>query len=296
MMYNKVIARRINNMSLANIIKDTCKKLNVTMVELSRRSNQSPQNLGKKINRESLGYEEFLELLKCLGVQYEYRLVFPDEEPDDLLNDRVRNKIDILENQISTQKKTIDYLNDINRDVRNGMNIIGGSVDLAKKHSKDEVIVTECIERIQKAKNQINNYLNDGIDLASISVGLSNENVLEGKRCLLAEDDALNREITKVSLEDCGIIVDEAINGKVAFEMAQRNTYDFILMDIVMPIMDGYEAARKIREKDKDVLIFAFSANAGEEEVLKSKAAGMNEHLSKPVSVDKIIDIVSKDL
>lgn len=283
-------------MSLASIIKDTCKKMNVTMVELSRRSNQSPQNLGKKINRESLGYEEFLELLKCLGVQFEYRLVFPDEEPDDLLNDRIRNRMDILENQISTQKKTIDYLNDINRDVRNGMNVIGGSVDLAKKHSGDEVIVSECIERIQKAKNQINNYLNDGINLASISSGKDGTVSMAGRRCLLAEDENLNREITKVSLEDCGIIVDEAVNGKIAVEMAKQNHYDFILMDIVMPVMDGYEASRKIRETNKDVLIFAFSANSGEEEILKSKAAGMNDHLAKPISVDKIMDIVANNL
>lgn len=283
-------------MSLANIIKDSCKKLDVTMVELSRRSNQSPQNLGKKINRESLGYEEFLELLKCLGIQFEYRLVFPDEEPDLLLNDRVRSKIDILENQIMTQKKTIEYLQDINKDIRNGMSIIGSSVDLAEKHSDDSQTVKDCIDRIQKAKDQVNSLLSDGRELSIISEGKLRENVIAGRKCLLAEDDPLNREITKICLEDYGIIVDEAVNGRAAVEKALANEYDFILMDIMMPKMDGYAATAKIREKNKDVLIMALSANSGEDEINKSLAAGMNAHLSKPISISKVIDIVSKEL
>ena len=129
----------------------------------------------------------------------------------------------------------------------------------------------------------------------------SNDNVLEsdqsleGKRILLAEDNELNAEIAQVILEGCGIsvdIVNQRIkkNGKVI--QKPSNTYDLILMDIQMPIMDGYMATKKIRElpdKNKaNIPIIAMTANAFEEDKRKALEAGMNGHISKPMDVDKL--------
>lgn len=116
-----------------------------------------------------------------------------------------------------------------------------------------------------------------------------------GKRTLLTEDNELNREIAIDTLEDKGIIVEEADDGSVAVEMLREkgpDYYDFILMDIQMPIMDGYEATRKIREMypDKHIPIVALSANAFDEDRKASIEAGMDAHVAKPIEPDVLFE------
>lgn len=113
---------------------------------------------------------------------------------------------------------------------------------------------------------------------------------IPGVRVLLCEDNELNTEIAVYMLENAGAVVDCAKNGKEAVEMYKNSGpgyYDVILMDIRMPVMDGLEAARKIRAIDRPdasaVPIFAMTANAYEEDKKASREAGMNEHLSKPI-------------
>ncbi|MDO4556275.1 MAG: ATP-binding protein [Lachnospiraceae bacterium] len=113
---------------------------------------------------------------------------------------------------------------------------------------------------------------------------------LLGKRVLLAEDNEINAMIAAKLLENKGLTVKLAVNGKEAveeFKKAPPKTYDFILMDIRMPLMDGLEAARTIRAIERpdaaDIPIIAMSANAFEEDRQLSIQSGMNAHLSKPV-------------
>ena len=113
---------------------------------------------------------------------------------------------------------------------------------------------------------------------------------LEGVRVLICEDNELNMEIAVYLLEDAGAVADCAMNGREAVEKfrdSQPGFYDVILMDIRMPVMDGMEAARRIRGMDRPdasaVPIFAMTANAYEEDKKMSREAGMNEHLSKPI-------------
>ena len=123
---------------------------------------------------------------------------------------------------------------------------------------------------------------------------------LRGKRVLLAEDNALNREIAIELLNDRGLEVECAADGSIAVEMMEQKpagTYDFILMDIQMPLMDGYKATQKIREmEDKakaGIPIIAMTANAFAEDKQKAMRAGMNAHVSKPVKIDELCSLVA---
>ena len=121
--------------------------------------------------------------------------------------------------------------------------------------------------------------------------GLSNKiKTLKGSRILLAEDNEVNQEIIIMLLEGSGIEIDIASNGFETIKKADDNDYELILMDIQMPIMDGYEATKTIRETDKDIPIVALTANAMKEDIEKTKAAGMNKHLNKPIEVDKLFE------
>lgn len=127
------------------------------------------------------------------------------------------------------------------------------------------------------------------------------KNNYSGKRILLVEDNELNQEIAQTILEDAGFIIETANNGRIAvkkMEQAVPGQYDLILMDIQMPVMNGYEATKQIRAlKNPDIAaipIIAMTANAFEEDREKSFAAGMNGHLAKPVSVETLVNTICK--
>ena len=120
---------------------------------------------------------------------------------------------------------------------------------------------------------------------------------------LVAEDNELNLEIIQTILEEYQIQVDSVENGHLAVKRMMEvpeDTYDLILMDIMMPEMNGLEAAeaiRKLNRKDcREMPIIAMSANAFEEDVKKSMASGMNEHLSKPLNIGKLQKVLIKYL
>lgn len=119
-------------------------------------------------------------------------------------------------------------------------------------------------------------------------------NTLSGTKVLLVEDNRTNQEIIGFLLEDSGIIIDIASDGKVAVDKFMHSSYDLILMDIQMPRMDGYEATTIIRKQDQNIPIIALTANAMKEDVDKTKAVGMNEHLNKPIDVEKLYDVLLK--
>jgi len=119
---------------------------------------------------------------------------------------------------------------------------------------------------------------------------------LKGSAVLVVEDNILNQEVLTGMLRPSGIIVDIAQNGVEAIEKfkTKKDFYELILMDIQMPLMDGYEATKKIREFDKSIPIIALSANALKDDEKKSKLSGMNEHLNKPIDTEKLFEILLK--
>lgn len=116
--------------------------------------------------------------------------------------------------------------------------------------------------------------------------------------CQLVEDNELNREIAQFILEHTGITVVNAENGKEAveiFKASEQGEFDFILMDVMMPVMDGLEATRIIRKMERpdavQIPIFAMTANAFSDDRKRCKEAGMTEHLAKPLNSEKMIAV-----
>ncbi len=124
-----------------------------------------------------------------------------------------------------------------------------------------------------------------------------------GKRVLLVEDNELNREIAEAILEETGFEVESAPDGTDAVDMVRRaaeHYYDAVLMDVQMPVMDGYEATRTIRalprEDVKDLPIIAMTANAMEEDKEAALKNGMNAHIAKPLDIDLFMKVLAKYL
>ncbi|MBN2810223.1 MAG: cache domain-containing protein [Deltaproteobacteria bacterium] len=120
--------------------------------------------------------------------------------------------------------------------------------------------------------------------------------VLRGKTILLAEDNSTNQEIVLGLLEASGIKIDVAEDGRQAVALSREKHYDLILMDLQMPHLDGYEATGFIRESDRDIPIIALTANAMAEDVENTRRAGMNEHLNKPIEVEKLYEVLLRYL
>ena len=125
--------------------------------------------------------------------------------------------------------------------------------------------------------------------------------ILEGRNILIAEDNDLNAEIAEAILKRAGLKTERVVNGIQCVNMITKmpaNTYDMILMDIQMPEMDGYEAARAIRQlPDREkacIPIIAMTANAFEEDKKDAMAAGMNGHMAKPIQVEQLLSMLAE--
>lgn len=123
---------------------------------------------------------------------------------------------------------------------------------------------------------------------------------IDGVNVLLVEDNEINMEIAEFILENAGANIIKAWNGQEAteiFEKSRPGSIDVILMDFMMPVMDGLEAAKKIRAMNRDdaktVPIIAMTANAFADDRQRGAEAGMNDHISKPIDSEKIIKVIA---
>ncbi|MDD2971397.1 MAG: transporter substrate-binding domain-containing protein [Lachnospiraceae bacterium] len=178
--------------------------------------------------------------------------------------------------------------------VKNLVQLMDGTIEVESQVGKGTKFqVTLCFTKCEKTKLQVEDRpAKDGTH--------PSEYYFEQKRVLLAEDHPLNREIAQRLLERVGITVEIAENGQMAVEKfvnVPPYHYDLILMDIRMPVMDGYQAAEHIRNSgrvDCDIPILAMSANAFREDKKESLAHGMNEHLAKPIELKELYETLEK--
>jgi len=141
----------------------------------------------------------------------------------------------------------------------------------------------------------------DGSYIHNEAMRLEHSN-FAGKRLLLAEDIPINREIFIALMSDTGLIIDCAENGKEALDMVEAapDRYDVILMDVQMPRMSGYEATRRIRAlpalQGVELPIIAMTANVFKSDIEECLAAGMDDHLGKPLDMEKVFQVLYKYL
>lgn len=146
--------------------------------------------------------------------------------------------------------------------------------------------------KIPLYKGEVSN-LQEEISLSTLR---EEATTLRGSKILLVEDNSTNRDIVHSLLEPIGIEIDDAYDGQFAVEkvLNEDNSYELILLDIQMPTMDGYEASRIIRQSNTEIPIIALTANAMVQDIENAKNAGMNEHLNKPIEVNKLFQVLLK--
>jgi CheY-like chemotaxis protein len=176
----------------------------------------------------------------------------------------------------------------------NIVDMMNGKIDVESEKGKGSVFtVTLTLKTAEDAEKQDENPSSDTAE----SLCHNDTADLTGRRILMAEDMLINAEILKNILESCGMEADHAADGKECvdiFSESEQGTYDAILMDIRMPVMNGLEAAEAIRSLEREdahtVPIIAMTANAFEEDVKLSLQAGMNAHLTKPVEAPRLLE------
>jgi CheY-like chemotaxis protein len=119
---------------------------------------------------------------------------------------------------------------------------------------------------------------------------------LKDLRILVVDDTEINREIVLALLEDTGASLDAAVNGEDAVNKFSQNPCDVVLMDLHMPVMDGFKAARRIRSLSgpDNVLIIAVTADTGSEVTARCREAGMDDHLGKPIDYEALLEKISR--
>lgn len=176
------------------------------------------------------------------------------------------------------------------------IDMMQGSINVTSEQGKGSRF--EVVLKMRPAKNSVVDRKNElEIDVDSY------DNYFAGKRVLLVEDNELNREIFIELISNTGVIIDTAVNGLEAVERVKGHRagyYDIVFMDIQMPVMNGYEAARQIRafeaehHRDIKLPIIALTANAFSDDRENAIKAGMNAHIGKPIVVSKLIAVMLK--
>ena len=176
--------------------------------------------------------------------------------------------------------------------------LMGGTIGVKSRQGVGTTFTVILPFRLQE-KEEYTDPMTGNIVSAARGAAALPETDFTGKRVLLVEDNELNREIASDMLAEQGLAVDEADDGTTAVQTLREkgpDAYDFILMDIQMPKMNGYEATKAIREMypDARIPIIALSANAFAEDKKKSLEAGMDDHVAKPINLKELFGTLAK--
>ena len=181
--------------------------------------------------------------------------------------------------------------------------MMGGKISVESEPNKGTEFTVKVVFQLQDIDDTSNDY-EAKLEKKELEEATKQEEqraLFTGRKILLVEDNKLNREIARMLLSEQGFVVDEAIDGNVAVEKLKAShagEYAVVLMDIQMPIMDGYEATKAIRDLDNRILanvpIVAMTANAFGEERQKAYACGMNGYVTKPIDINVLFETLKQ--
>ena len=167
--------------------------------------------------------------------------------------------------------------------------------ELEKIQEYSNNIILKTANSEERVLNEIKTFLHT-VECNEEEVEYEDDIDLEGMTILVADDDIKNIFVLDTALSEYGANIVRAKNGKAAIEKIKENdNIDIILMDIMMPVMDGYEAIQKIRKDEtikKDIPIIAVTAKAMKEDKNKCLKAGADEYISKPIDMSKLLQLV----
>ncbi len=188
--------------------------------------------------------------------------------------------------------------------VKKLIDLMDGSIDIESEVGKGTKITIKLPLKIATAEQIKNARLFEAQDSGKSVADPENKTIsFKNKRILLAEDNDLNAEIAIAILEEMGFIVERVADGEICINRLNGcadDFYDLILMDIQMPQMNGYEATKAIRSMENlrkaKIPIIAMTANAFDEDRRKALEAGMNDHVTKPISIADLSKAIYKVL
>lgn len=291
-------------MKTAETINSVCAELGTTKADLAKRMGMLPSSLYRKLARESMTLEEFQKCLDVLGVTIEFELQYPNGEVRSSKDSHelLLQRMDLMEKELETARRADRFYQKSLKELRTELSSAVGYTELGARHSgRAEDYLKKLQSVLTNMEVSIAYALGEPLNEEPEEKEPEDLGTLEGKRVLLVDDNELNREIMKAVLVDHGLIVEEGANGSeavAAVKAKEPGYFNFILMDIEMPVMDGYEATGIIRKLPNriraNVPIIALTANAVPENRARATAVGMDDFLVKPTNSARLLRSLSK--
>lgn len=289
-------------MKTVDIINRVCEKTGVTKSDLARRMGMHPSSLYRKLGRETMTFEELQECLDKLDVSVEFTVHYPDGRTGSSAahQELMLEKLGIVETELEISRKALEFYRKTVKEIRTELHSALAYAELGAGNPERR---GECIERVsdvlQNMELVVSCVAGKGEktpDNRDIEHDESVFSELRGKRVLIVDDNQINREVLKEVLRDCGLKTDEAADGSEAvacIKSSEPDRYDFILMDLEMSDMDGFEAAAVIRNLPNRIRagipIIALTANDMEENRDRAFAVGMDDYMMKPANSKSLL-------
>lgn len=258
-------------------------------------------------------FNRYIKKLKQVIIEKENK----NEEYKELLTNCATSNKELLDEIVVQKQKNNEFISKVSREINTSVNGILGMTNLLKdtglntEQSKNADVIISCSETLlQNTRTIINVNTNQNQNINSIKQDVMNNQSPEKKgkspvspefanefpiKILIAEDDLINQHLASKMLNKLGYKPDIVSNGKEALEIVSEKIYDLILMDGLMPQMDGFEATRMIRlclETQPIIIALTASTMYGDKE--KCIQAGMDDYLSKPIDINHLAAIIEK--
>ena len=291
-------------MNTTEIINGICSQMGISKAELAKRIGLYPSSLYRKLSKESMTFEELQKCLDVLGVEVELQFQFPDGHrfSSQENHKQIVERMGVLEKKLEAASKVDEFRKKSLRELRTELNSAVGYAEICRRHRSQVDLYLDKLSVVHgNMERTISFALGESFHDEADEIEPVQIEQLQGKRVLLVDDNELNREILEEVLLDHGLLFEEADNGSKAVAAVKEHEpgyYQFILMDIEMPEMDGYEATLKIRKLPNRIRantpIIAFTANAVSENRDRAFAVGMDDFLVKPVKTTRLLSCLNK--